>query len=97
MLADLIVATTGIPRAYLEHGTVWSAPGALAPIMSWSARRLTTCTEDLAYSLLGIFDVNLPLLYGEGFRAFARLQQQILMQTEDFTLLAWGHDMALAD
>jgi hypothetical protein len=45
--------------------------------------------EDLAYCLLGIFDVNMPLLYGEGRRAFERLQFQILAETEDLTLFAW--------
>jgi hypothetical protein len=34
--------------------------------MSWAANRETTRVEDVAYSLLGIFEVNMPLLYGEG-------------------------------
>ena len=70
---------------------------ALATKMFWAAGRSTTRTEDVAYSLLGLFDVNLPLLYGEGSRAFERLQQQILTQTQDFTLLAWGYCMPLKD
>lgn len=34
--------------------------------MSWAERRETTRQEDKAYSLLGIFDVFMPLIYGEG-------------------------------
>lgn len=41
--------------------------------MSWTAGRRTTRVEDEAYDLLGIFFVNMPLLYGEGDKAFIRL------------------------
>jgi Heterokaryon incompatibility protein (HET) len=57
--------------------------------MSWAARRTTTREEDMAYCLLGIFGVNMPTLYGEGNRAFHRLQEEILKVAEDYTLLAW--------
>jgi hypothetical protein len=58
--------------------------------MSWAAFRETTRPEDIAYSLLGIFDVNMPLLYGEGEeRAFLRLQEEILKNSDDQSLLAW--------
>ena len=52
--------------------------------MSWAAHRETARVEDIAYCLLGIFDVNMPLLYGEGKRAFIRLQQEIMKETHDF-------------
>ena len=58
--------------------------------MSWAARRETTRDEDIAYCLLGIFDVNIPLIYGEGLKAFRRLQEEIMRTTEDHTLLIWG-------
>ena len=46
--------------------------------MSWAARRETTRKEDQAYSLLGIFDVYMPLIYGEGKEhAFKRLREVI--------------------
>ncbi|CZR59826.1 uncharacterized protein PAC_09720 [Phialocephala subalpina] len=45
--------------------------------MSWVSMRQTTRVEDLAYCLFGIFDVNLPLIYGEGLKAFIRLQEGI--------------------
>jgi Heterokaryon incompatibility protein (HET) len=46
--------------------------------MSWTAKRETTIEEDQAYCLLGIFDVHLPLIYGEGREhAFRRLRKEI--------------------
>jgi len=46
--------------------------------MSWAAKRETTLEEDAAYSLLGIFDIYMPLIYGEGRKnAFVRLQKEI--------------------
>jgi hypothetical protein len=46
--------------------------------MSWAETRQTTREEDIAYSLLGIFDVHMPLIYGEGrANALGRLQEAI--------------------
>ena len=46
--------------------------------MSWSNKRQTTREEDIAYCLLGIFDVDLTPRYGEGKeRASSRLQRKI--------------------
>jgi hypothetical protein len=49
----------------------------VAERMSWAAKRQTTRKEDEAYSLLGIFDIHIPLIYGEGENAFFRLQEEI--------------------
>ncbi|KAI1741213.1 heterokaryon incompatibility protein-domain-containing protein [Xylaria scruposa] len=57
--------------------------------ISWAAGRVTQRPEDVAYSLLGIFGVHMPLIYGEGTNAFARLQKEIIESTNDLTLLAW--------
>jgi hypothetical protein len=59
--------------------------------MSWAASRETTRKEDIAYCLLGIFDVNIPLLYGEGDKAFLRLQEEIIRQSGDLSIFAWGY------
>jgi hypothetical protein len=61
----------------------------LARRMPWASGRSTTCVEDMAYCLLGIFDVNMPLIYGEGPRAFLRLQEEILRKTTDLSIFAW--------
>ncbi|QKD53957.2 uncharacterized protein FOBCDRAFT_250161 [Fusarium oxysporum Fo47] len=57
--------------------------------MSWLANRTTTRTEDMAYCMLGIFDINMPLLYGEGKRAFFRLQEEIIRGSNDHTIFCW--------
>lgn len=57
--------------------------------MSWAASRRTTRVEDTAYCLFGIFDVNLPLIYGEGAKAFIRLQEAIVRENNDLSLFAW--------
>ncbi|KAF7513708.1 hypothetical protein GJ744_007759 [Endocarpon pusillum] len=57
--------------------------------MSWAALRETTRLEDSAYCLIGLFNVNIPLLYGEGSKAFWRLEQEIIKQTDDETIFAW--------
>ncbi|KAE8420908.1 hypothetical protein BDV36DRAFT_248822 [Aspergillus pseudocaelatus] len=62
--------------------------------MSWALSRQTTRTEDMAYCLLGIFGINMPLIYGEGERAFTRLQKEIIKTSNDQSILAWG-DMDL--
>ena len=46
--------------------------------MSWAAKRETKREEDAAYSLLGVFDIHMPLIYGEGRKkALIRLQKEI--------------------
>jgi hypothetical protein len=57
--------------------------------MSWAASRSTTRIEDTAYCLMGLFNVFMPMLYGEGSRAFIRLQEEILKQEEDYTIFVW--------
>lgn len=62
----------------------------IAQRISWAAQRKRTRSEDVAYSLLGILDVNLPLLYGEGgAKAFLRLQEEVLKYSTDQSILAW--------
>ncbi len=62
----------------------------IANRMSWAANRDATRAEDIAYSLFGIFDVHMPLLYGEGLpKAFRRLQEEIMKYLDDHTLFAW--------
>jgi hypothetical protein len=71
-LLDLILYNTSIERDVLQGMDVGRC--SVAKRMSWASNRKTTRMEDTAYCLLGIFEVNMPLLYGEGERAFLRLQ-----------------------
>jgi hypothetical protein len=92
-LASLISTKTNIDKKILTNPCPsFMIPGrSVANRMSWAAFRETTRPEDLAYCLLGIFDVNMPLLYGEGEeKAFFRLQQAILESSDDQSLLAWN-------
>ncbi|KXH69646.1 hypothetical protein CSAL01_06966 [Colletotrichum salicis] len=69
----------------------------IASRMSWAAKRHTTREEDRAYSLFGIFDVNLPLIYGEGSKAFYRLQEAILQDCTDLSIFAWNNEVEKLD
>jgi len=61
--------------------------------MSWAAGRRTTRAEDEAYCLMGIFGINMPLLYGEGRKAFRRLQEEIIRVSDDHSILAFETDL----
>jgi hypothetical protein len=61
----------------------------VAQKISWAARRVTTREEDTAYSLMGLLNINMPILYGEGKRAFMRLQEEILRTSQDESIFAW--------
>ncbi|KAK2039847.1 heterokaryon incompatibility protein, partial [Colletotrichum somersetense] len=91
-LARVIGSVTGIDPAYLDcdGGALRLAQASVAERMSWASRRQTTRVEDLAYCLLGIFDVNMPLIYGEGTKAFRRLQEAVIRDTDDQSIFAWG-------
>lgn len=90
-LRRLINQATEIPDRILKCGFSHndSKKPCIAEIMSWAAGRKTTRVEDRAYSLLGLFNVNIPMLYGEGLKSFERLQEEILRRSEDQTIFAW--------
>jgi hypothetical protein len=90
-LVDELSYEVGIDREALQGKTLESF--SVANRMSWVSRRNTTREEDLAYCLLGIFNVNMPLLYGEGgVKAFIRLQEEIIKACDDRSLFAWSVD-----
>lgn len=71
-----ICEITGVPVKALRGGSL--PDFSVTERMLWVANRETTCKEDIAYSLLGIFDVNMPLIYGEGGeKALKRLKEEI--------------------
>ncbi|KAI0006796.1 HET-domain-containing protein [Xylariaceae sp. FL0662B] len=87
-LGIIISDISGLP-VDLTYGSRSLARYSVAEKMSWAANRQCTRPEDVAYSLIGLFGVNIPLLYGEGDNAFTRLQEEILKETDDHSLLAW--------
>lgn len=87
-LEQQICEITGVPTKALRGGTLFSF--SINERMSWTETRETTRAEDIAYSLLGIFDVNMSLIYGEGReRAFRRLREEIEKNSKgtSFTLI----------
>lgn len=92
-LVDELSAITGV----LDRVLLWTPAlykVSVGARMSWAANRETTRPEDMAYCLLGIFDVNMPMLYGEGKKAFRRLQEAIIRQSNDLTIFAFGENLA---
>jgi len=89
-LAAVIEGITGVPREVLK-GVVPLRNTSVAQRMSWAAKRQTKRKEDMSYSLLGIFGIAMPMIYGEGGeKAFLRLQEGIMKETPDHSILAWG-------
>jgi hypothetical protein len=75
-LEQQIHEITGIPKSALQGASL--AQFNDKERFSWIQPRQTTVEEDKAYSLLGIFDVQMPLRYGEGMaNAFKRLEEEI--------------------
>ncbi|KFZ25299.1 hypothetical protein V502_00223 [Pseudogymnoascus sp. VKM F-4520 (FW-2644)] len=71
-----ICEITGIPANALRGSLLSDL--SVTERMIWAASRETYRQEDKAYSLLGIFDVNMPLIYGEGRdKALQRLREEI--------------------
>jgi len=79
-------------RAEEEYVHVMMDRFSVAQKMKWASKRTTTREEDIAYCLMGLFDVNMPLLYGEGQKAFYRLQKAILEISSDHSILAFRTD-----
>ena len=85
---------TGIEQYILAYRDTTDREKLLARIsvaqkFSWASRRNTTRVEDEAYCLLGVLGINMPLLYGEGKRAFRRLQEEIIRTSADQSIFAW--------
>lgn len=104
-LRDYISRTNEIDKHLLNRrhthnvtseGTIFILRDAsVAERMRWASKRKATREEDVAYSLLGIFEVNMPLLYGEGSRAFSRLQSEIVKTSSDSSIFAWRYNSSL--
>jgi hypothetical protein len=89
-IAKSISDITGIQADVLQEP--WSMfQHSIARRMSWAAKRQATRAEDIAYALLGLFKINMPMQYGEGAGAFVRLQKEIMKTTNDQSLFAWGY------
>ncbi|KAI0140473.1 HET-domain-containing protein [Xylariaceae sp. FL1272] len=86
-IAPVLSYITGINTAVLRGSSLNDV--LVGRRMSWAANRQTRRVEDMAYCLLGLFDINMPLLYGEGEKAFTRLQEEIIRSSNDLSIFAW--------
>ena len=87
-LADTLAEVTGIEASVLTH-TKSFREVSVADRFHWTRQRKTARVEDEAYSLLGIFGIHMPIIYGEGKFALLRLQKEIMQTIPDQTLFAW--------
>ena len=88
-LKHFLSRTTGIHED-IFYGIRPATVASVSTKKFWASQRQTTRPEDLAYSLLGLFEVNTPLLYGEGgVKTFVRLQMQIINRSDDDSIFAW--------
>lgn len=93
-LSDEIASLTAIDIDILVDPELLGR-ASIAQRMSWASCRVTSRPEDMAYSLMGLFDVHMPMLYGEGGeKAFLRLQEEIMASSDDQTLFAWRDENA---
>ena len=86
-LSNAIEQITRIPRYQLVNFRpgcyrVWEK-------LLWASRRTTTRTEDIAYCLIGILDISMPVAYGEGGWAFHRLMETVLQRCNEPEIFAW--------
>ncbi len=90
-MASLITTITSISDDVLHQKSQYRIHGfSAADRLSWAAKRVCTRPEDRSYSLLGLFGVNMPAIYGEGERAaFFRLQFEIFKVVPDHSIFAW--------
>ncbi|KAG1866493.1 hypothetical protein DFJ58DRAFT_138311 [Suillus subalutaceus] len=91
-ILETLERATGIPYDDLRR-KFCPSPSEVDKRMTWAARRKTTRVEDVAYSLMGMFDVSLQIAYGGGDRAFCRLIE-VIMQAGDPSVLNWKGDAA---
>ena len=88
-IATVLQDISGVPMSVLTFEQDMADMG-VARRLSWAGSRSTTRPEDEAYCLMGFFGINMPVLYGEGTRAFYRLQEEIMKTSMDPTLFIWG-------
>jgi hypothetical protein len=92
LLRETLEDITGIDSSYMDPKWLPDllAETPAAKIMSWMSKRETTRPEDMAYSLQGLLNVQMPICYGEGGKsAFYRLQTEVLSRYGDISLFAW--------
>ncbi|KAI6115619.1 hypothetical protein EDD16DRAFT_1057791 [Pisolithus croceorrhizus] len=87
-LLEELQNATGIAKQHLTNFS--PGTGDARSRLHWASSRRTTRPEDIAYSLFGIFQVHLPILYGESaHNALGRLLAEIISRSGDVSVLDW--------
>jgi hypothetical protein len=79
-LSKNVTEVTKISSQHLSSNPSRFTQAGIPEKMSRTLTRQTLWLEDRAYSLIGIFDINMSLLYGEGAKTYQRLQEEIIKQ-----------------
>lgn len=95
-LAAVIESITNVREIILRDPSKLNT-ASVAEKMSWASSRITTRIEDEAYSMMGLFDVHMPTLYGEGRHAFVRLQEEVMKKSADQSIFAWQQEGDVGD
>ncbi|KAK1719115.1 hypothetical protein BDP67DRAFT_574573 [Colletotrichum lupini] len=82
---------TGIRNEYVS-GAKSVLDASISEVFSRLAGRETTSLEDMAYRVLGLLGLNMPLLYGERSAACMRLQEELIRISDDQTIFCWTWD-----
>ncbi|KAG8213353.1 hypothetical protein J3R82DRAFT_11839 [Butyriboletus roseoflavus] len=82
-----ITKVTGIPEADIR--TFIPSCTRVSEKMRWASQRTTSRIEDVAYALLGLFDVTIPIAYGDGPRAFYKLMSALAGHCTEPDFFAW--------
>ncbi|KAH7908324.1 heterokaryon incompatibility protein-domain-containing protein, partial [Hygrophoropsis aurantiaca] len=86
-MLDLLETATGVDKKFIVN----FSPGVenARARLRWAHKRKTLKEEDIAYSLMGIFDIQITVEYGVQARAFGRLLMEIVGRSGDITLFDW--------
>lgn len=95
-LKDMLAKLTRVPAPVLANEKL-PRDYSVAQRFSWAAKRTTTRREDVAYCLLGLFGIHMPMIYGEGEMAFHRMQEEIIRRMDDPTIFAWDPKEGASD
>ena len=82
-----IPAIINIGEEYLDPKQLFRA--CIAEETTWTSKNYTSRKEDVAYCLLGLFQINMPLRYGGGSKVFLRLELEIIKYCNDESIFAW--------
>ena len=95
----MISSITSIPEFCLGEFTGSTVTGgnsgfyySISESLSWASKRVTARKEGIAHSLMRLFGIHMPIVYGEGSTAFLRLQAEILKLSDDESIFAWSSE-----